>query len=283
MAKNTQPTREGLIFLHIWKAGGSTLNDIIERQYAGESIFTTNGARYEESMAEFQNLPSTERAAFRVLKGHMYFGMHEYFFRPCRYITMLRDPVSRVISDYYYIWETPHHNFYDFVVNQEKMSLQSFVSREDSPLYDNVQTRLLSGIAWQVKFGEAKPDMLALAKENIDKHFAVVGLTERFDETLILCQLAFNWKMPFYTKRNVTQKKADSSNMDAETLEVIRQYNALDIELYEYAQKRFEQQIQSYGDRFWQQLKSFQFYNQFYKPYYLSRRAVKKLQSLVGR
>lgn len=125
--------------------------------------------------------------------------------------------------------------------------------------------------------------MLALAKENIDKHFAVVGLTERFDETLILCQLAFNWKMPFYTKRNVTQKKADSSNMDAETLEVIRQYNALDIELYEYAQKRFEQQIQSYGDRFWQQLKSFQFYNQFYKPYYLSRRAVKKLQSLVGR
>jgi hypothetical protein len=33
---------------------------------------------------------------------------------------------------------------------------------------------------------------------------AVVGLTERFDETLLIAKKTFGWRMPFYENFNVT-------------------------------------------------------------------------------
>src|SRR5678815_616084 len=88
-----------VIFLHIPKTAGSTLDKIIDHQYKRTSIFT----RAYISMDEFKILPEAHREKIRVLRGHMHFGVHEYLPQSSIYITILRNPIDRVISHYYMV------------------------------------------------------------------------------------------------------------------------------------------------------------------------------------
>ncbi len=92
-----------IIFLHIPKTAGFTLQKIIERQYPPQSIYTLEPSNELESIREFQSLDPAQRAKTRLLKGHLNMGqkLHEYLPQPVTYFTILRDPVERVLSHYY--------------------------------------------------------------------------------------------------------------------------------------------------------------------------------------
>ncbi len=58
-----------------------------------------------------------------------------------------------------------------------------------------------------------------------------MGLTERFDESVLLLRRVMGWRtLPFYRSQNVNRKKAP---IDDAQKEVIRAFNRYDIELYE--------------------------------------------------
>ncbi|NJM99220.1 MAG: sulfotransferase family protein [Phormidesmis sp. RL_2_1] len=171
------------------------------------------------------------------IKGHMYFGLHQYLNEPSRYITFIRNPVKRVISLYRYLRQSTHHKQHTLAANK---SLAEFVV--DCSLHNNGQTRFLAG----GKLLDSPELLLARAQENLHNHFTVVGLTERFDESLVLFKQHLNWaNFPTYTQENVSDK-GKSNMVDGKTLALIEKYNAADILLYQYAETLFEQQIQQF-------------------------------------
>ena len=87
---------------------------------------------------------------------------------------------------------------------------------------------------------------MEIAKKNIEQHFSVVGLMERFDESLMLLKQHLGWKIPFYQPQNVN-KKRPQEEADREVIKVIERTNELDLLLYEYVKERFEQQVEA-GD-----------------------------------
>jgi hypothetical protein len=48
--------------------------------------------------------------------------------------------------------------------------------------------------------------MLDIAKRNLASHFAVIGITEEFDRSLILMKRRLAWRHPFYTSQNVSRE-----------------------------------------------------------------------------
>ncbi len=262
---------KNLIFLHIPKAAGSTLYPVIDRHYDPAVIYTIDGSRTWESMKEFASLPDERRRKIRVLKGHMTFGMHRYLFGPSTYITLLRDPVERIISHYYYVLRTPVHYLYD-KVKSGNMTLKDYVQSRLSTELDNGQTRLICGVKDvlfgdeedEVPFGECSREMLEIAKKNLLDHFSVVGLTERFDETLVLLKRIFGWRMPFYTMRNVTKNRPRKESIDRETLALIEKQNKLDLELYRFAEDLFKRKIAEQGSSFEKEVRRFQAINAVY-------------------
>ncbi len=88
--------REALIFLHIPKTAGTTLNRIIDWQYNPLSIFTVDPHRIRATVARFKTFPEQRRRRFRVVRGHLVFGIHEFLPQSATYITMLRQPVARL-------------------------------------------------------------------------------------------------------------------------------------------------------------------------------------------
>jgi hypothetical protein len=241
-----------IIFIHIPKSAGTTLQRIMERQYAPDQVFTVDGRDTRKSKAEFLDLPFSSRERFKLVKGHMSFGWHRFLPQSSTYVTVLRDPIERIISHYYYVLGQPQHYLHDILVS-ERMTLQDYVCSGISLELDNGQTRLLAGIdehiqkpyaKTKVPFGTCDEEMLELAKRNLTESFSIVGLVERFDETLIAMSKAFDWKEIFYTRKKVTKGRPLRDSFSDEVLNIIRKQNQFDIELYRYAEELFGQAME---------------------------------------
>lgn len=264
---SSESPQKAVIFLHIPKAAGSTLHDIIERQYSPKLVYSVTGNQVPESVAQFRALPESERQNLKMVKGHMGFGLHELLPQGATYFTLLRHPVDRVLSHYYYILRRPNHYLYE-TVTEQNMSLQDFAIRKPSLELDNGQTRLIAGKHGEpdrsIEIGQCTPEMLEDAKQNLRNFFTVVGITEEFDRALILLKRTFGWRNVFYTKRRVTHNRPQEKQIDIETRRIIEQCNALDMELYEYSKKMFQESLQNQNASFGDEVKQFKQFNQSY-------------------
>jgi hypothetical protein len=91
--------------------------------------------------------------------------------------------------------------------------------------------------------------MLDEAKRNVEEQFSVVGLTERFDESVVLLGQAFGWQNLVYEPVNVWESPPPAE-LPPETLRRIEDENWLDRELYEFAKQRFARLVEGQGDDF---------------------------------
>jgi len=286
--KGWKQEQQALIFLHIPKAAGSTLNQIIQRQYGPEAAFSVYVGD-EEIRGVVNQLPAERKRLLRVLGGHMSFGLHELLPQPSTYMTILREPVDRLISFFYYVLRSPDNDHHHLVTSRQ-LTLKEYILSGMLP--DNGQTRRLAGIDQPSRRAPlndppCSTDHLQIAKRNLQKYFAVVGLSERFDETLLLLKRTLGWRTPFYVKTNVTRDRLSREDIPEDTLRVLREHTALDVELYEYAQQLFQEQIRQQGPGFARELATFKLLNRLYGVGYSSshplRKAVKQLVKLEER
>jgi len=254
---------ETAIFVHIPKTGGTTLHQIIDRQYPPERRHWI--MRHDVGLEAFKSLPLSRRAELRMVRGHIPFGVHEYIPRPATYLTILRQPIERVISYYYFVQREPEHYLYDYA-NTPGMTIRRYLEDRISPQTDNFQTRLISGVWTDVEYGKCDEETLALAKRNLAEHFAVVGLTKRFDESLMLLKRIFGWGNVFYRRSNVTLGRPRGETLPAETLAVLHAHNQLDLELYAFAEALLARQVHQRGASFAWAVKWFQFANRWVPP-----------------
>ncbi|MGF1539615.1 MAG: sulfotransferase family 2 domain-containing protein [Pleurocapsa sp.] len=265
---NNQLEKQAVIFLHLPKSGGTTLSDILIHQYDQDTeIYQIDGTNFLRSQQNFKQLPQSEKEKIKLLIGHMYFGLHEFIPSNSTYVTMLRNPIDRVISYYFFIKKLKNHPDYK-LINSNNISLKEYctLGRENMT---NGQTRFLSGMSpEQSGFGGAK--MLDKAKKNLEEKFSVVGIMEYFDESLIVMKRKLAWqKNPFYYRRNTNRNNIYKQfTVSSETMSTIKQYNKLDILLYQYAYKLFEQQIKEQNNLDFQlDLKTFKVLNNIYGKY----------------
>ncbi|MCS3685487.1 hypothetical protein [Salinibacter ruber] len=176
-----------------------------------------------------------------LIRGHVAYGVHEYVSAPCRYFTLVRDPVARVISLYYYIkrgWPDS---------KAASLSLDEYIESNHHAYVPNDQTRRLAGPPFLEEGSD--PSLLSRAKEHLDAPNVTVGLTERFDAGLILMKRKLDWRrQPLYVRTNTGGSRPSKSEIDPEVRDRIRAQNRLDLQLYEYATERFKKTISSFPE-----------------------------------
>jgi hypothetical protein len=212
------------IFLHIPKTGGTTLNEIFKKQFPPGELFDHN--RFNGKIIKLELLTNEEKEKVKAFSGHIKFGIHRDFSLPFNYFTMLREPVDRVISSYYFLRDFKGYE------HLKKMSLEEFVKSD--PQANNLQTIMVSGML-------ENPD-LSKAIQNL-REFKVVGITERFDESLFLIKKVYGWNDIHYTKQNITKRRPSVKEVPDHVIELIKKYNDLDIELYKVANKLLEDRL----------------------------------------
>ena len=245
-------TESIVIFLHIPKAAGSTLNRVIAQSYPPEAIHKIGGKTRSVELAEVAEVTRMPTAV-RLLSGHSPFGVHTALSRPFTYIAMLRDPVERMLSHYYFAKRLATHPMHAAIASGE-MTLTGFARK-----LSNTQTRYIAGS----DLSEDEATLLERAKANLSEHFSVVGLSERFDESVVLFERVLGWRVRAFGNSNVTQGRPKADGHSSEELEAIRESNQLDLALYAHARERFEAQIAEQGAGFQAAVRWLQLRNRF--------------------
>ena len=246
-------TNEALIFIHLMKTGGTTLFQLIQRHYPEEKTFHYVPLKDGQKLQDLEQMERSQKDQLKFIHGHAKFGFHEHLKQPARYITMLREPVSRVISLYYFTHQNPKR---DMPADKWCPTLSSYLDTQLKG-FNNTQTRAIAGpLAAQVPFGKETPEMLEMAKQNLDK-FLMVGVTERFDESVIVLKHALDLKHILYSRVNENSQKPKIDSIDVADIERIKEYNSLDQQLYAYANQQLDQKIKQIGDAFQDEYETF--------------------------
>ena len=247
-----------LIFQHLHRTGGSTLKVILKRYYHPKFQHKLNeySNKYRDTTKRLESFSQEERDNIKLLHGHMNFGCHIYFSQPLEYITIIRHPVDRIMSEHNAIITHLSVESNHFRI-PKKVSLRDFVD-SDLDAVNDYQTRVLSG-QWcrdskpYEYTGALTEDDFIKAKTNLKKYFKVIGVTDRMDETILVMAKVFGWRNPYYFKKRRVRKKTsvDLTKCKAEIKEIIEQRNKFDLALYRLANKMLDEQIQKhYGKYF---------------------------------
>lgn len=153
----------------------------------------------------------------QCIHGHFTWDdLHERFSlgEDVHYVTWLRDPVKRVISNYFFLKkiiaerlrETPTEN----LMARMGKSLEEFVVQE-----------------------ETRDVMSKFVGEHFDK-FSCIGLQDYFEEDLKRMTQKMGWKPLQNIEHNVTGKQ-NQSVVTPDQIELIKSMNSRDVELYNHA------------------------------------------------
>jgi len=220
-------------FIHIPKTAGTTLAQIIASQYPRGSVLTFPDPQIgdDERARAIRQMPEETR----IVAGHLHFGYTELCPRGSRPFTMLRDPVERFISLYYYIGREPKHHHYA-AFQRGELRIGELAERQG-----RAQACFIAGMLPK----DACPDdeLIARATENLEKTIVSVGLTERFDESLLLYNRALGWKVEGYARENVTRNRPTQDRLAPQDLSIIREKSAVDQQVYDFASRLFEKRI----------------------------------------
>jgi hypothetical protein len=148
-------------------------------------------------------------------------------------------------------------------------SLREFITAQHPASRPNMMVSHLSGATLEEIDADPRA-ALESAKYNLSENVAVVGLTEKFDESLILMKRRLNWShFPYYVtsrvgRRKNKSKRRDERSVSKRTASFIREENALDVALYRHARQHFEEMVEKEGSSLQADVERFQSVNRWF-------------------
>lgn len=192
----------------------------------------------------------TTRGSFDLIEGHFPYGIHLlYAVATPTYFVMLRDPVDRAVSLYYFIQSCSSRSYTHPQLNDAKQN--NLVDFFKIPSFQNVQTRFVAGLGWEYTgrylsltnwLGRRA---LSRAKYNLRHRFEAFGIQSRFQDSarLFASRLGVQANTPKQRYKKTSDRPSPSDLSDS-TLSQLRELNSLDMTLHSYAVKQFDRQFE---------------------------------------
>ena len=231
-----------IFFIHIEKtAGSSIVKSLIEPNVPNNRRVGTVRSYLKNRSADCAH-------------GHSPHGFHRFTKRPVEYITMLRDPVDRAVSWYYFIKDLVRTDLWRRHPLRDYADSVTLVEFYQNPACSNIQARWMAGLYYHKAYPALhrsalfQRKLLAVAKSNLDDCIAF-GLQSEFDASVRIFQETLGWERYDPVPRQAKTKKRPSvseiEELNPRVLPALRASHVLDQELYDYAVQRFKERLRA--------------------------------------
>ncbi|HEX3505305.1 MAG TPA: sulfotransferase family 2 domain-containing protein [Xanthobacteraceae bacterium] len=244
-----------LIHLHIAKTGGTTLSSMVKHAFGPREIFETiskdgqvyGGLDLLTYASCEQILRNCDVARIRYFTGHVPMGVDRIFGRPAKYIAVVRHPVERLLSYFYFRIQGGD----PYLKDGKPVTFEDYVESGGDIIFNNYQVRVISGSpdldapagprGALVAGAPVEAHHLAMAKRNVEERFLSIAPLEQITELALLLRRIYGWPMRrLQTEyKNPTRERPRAPNISPRLLRIIEERNAHDIELHEWVCQRF--------------------------------------------
>ena len=220
-----------LVSLHIPKTAGTSFRNILKSVYGDRAVvrldINNKGVtRLNQKIYTEQQPPSA-----KVIHGHFVYGdIENRFDLPPHFkkITWLRNPVQRVVSNYYYL----------------EAILKTLLSekRKNLNILSKMQRSLLEYAGDEINRNRQAKFLKGIQLEDFD----FVGIQEDFNEDLVEIAKVLNWSKypePIHQNKTPTERPP----LDPEILRQIERLNQEDMNLYREALELRGKNISKYA------------------------------------
>lgn len=236
-----------LLFTHIPKVGGTTFEYLLSKNYRINRTLHINNPELEKRpYLLFKHSKLTG-----VIMGHHRVDsiLYQMIDCPIMQVTMLREPISRLISYYYYKREGKDKGPDNKDSKVSKMTLAEFVESDEFFEVVNGQALRITGKTAK-DLGQSQhghEDTLEEAKMILRDRMSIFGITEQYAKFLVMLKRTLKWQDIYYLRQNVTKQKTEREAIDPDVIQTMRKRNAVDIALYDYAKNLFEERCVELG------------------------------------
>src|SRR5262249_14008237 len=236
-----------LIHMHIPKTGGTSLNSMVQHGFRNDEVFDTTIGSSEFlsglGLAEFeycrQRLASfrpEDVRRIRYVSGHLPMGLHNAFDRPAKYFTVIRHPVDRVISNFFFWMQEDK----PYLKNGRPMTLEEYAANGCDVRLGNYQVRVVSGCpelagerrgrGMQTPGPSVERRHLEVAKRNIEEHFLAAAPLESMAELALVIRRIYGWPLRrlLTEYKNKTKRRLRVSDVFPRVRKMIEESNAYD-------------------------------------------------------
>lgn len=250
--------QDKIIFIHVPKCGGDAVANAIVSQYITlsgysnpitlDAVSSDNVVKIRKNVSEAAYIAHEDailelrenlllylmgRAPSRLITGHFAFSglAYEAFRGKFAFVTMLRDPVKRYISTYFYNrYKTSEHR-------KINMEIDAYLDSELGRAQGHEFVKFIGGR--RISCDYSSKEAIDQAKQNLHK-FDVVGLLEHLDSFRACYKKRFGVSLRV-AKTNASPKPTSfrDSIMTRERQEKVNELCAPDREIYQYAIEHF--------------------------------------------
>jgi hypothetical protein len=224
-----------VVFPGLGGVGGASLNQLVRCELFARG-WTLPAYSEADSPEAWARLCASSPPRFRWIDGHDCFAAARMLGARFARITLLRDPLRRLAS----------------VVNYGSIvHPREFPQTDLGELAASGEARRLSMAAGLLRcahlpYDRAMPDreLYSIASEELDREYALVGITERFEETIfLLCGLIGIDTVGLWWRVLAAPRSPDPSRLPARTRSALERALDVDLRLYDAAARKLEERL----------------------------------------
>lgn len=269
-----------LVNIHVGKTGGSTMNEILAKHYSDLTEESVNCADLSkgyplESIRKLQEdfftrLSPEQKSRMKLTGGHIGTEVLNFFPKGTnvKAFAIVRNPKGLILSHFWYAWRNLDDK-QKGALNLPELdkALVDFIIQ--SAQYNNDTVRWFSR---NNKFYDNKVPLteeeFEAIKTTIENDFLFVGLSHRFDETLIALRRLMGWRFDedlFYKIKNKTEFKLPEDSYPDTILSAVKDRFSFEKRLYSWLEQRFDSLTKLLGDDFEEEVRVFKRLNYLYQ------------------